>query len=227
MNKLKVQTADISSEAEWDYRESAPIWRKATFDPFPGYAHDEKTVQDLLLHLSMVWEPSHEITFFLPNREETGRTNGWSMMQQSNGEWIEDAEEKSGWRWEPQEDTGDIVFSAKRVPPMRAMTRHLVGHEYGHHVEWMINKARGNDYFSNSLRDEYLKMRGLSPDLHKHYGTGGRWHSSIHEIFACDFRIVLCGYETEHWPHEGIAHPLKNATVIAWWLEAQEWWATR
>src|SRR5215213_6319894 len=34
--------------------------------------------------------------------------------------------------------------------------------------------------------------------------SGGTWHSRPQEIFACDFRILVAGFELEFWPHPGI-----------------------
>ncbi len=116
---------------------------------------------------------------------------------------------------------GLIVMSGKRQPPHPAMTRYLVAHEYGHNVEWMLERVRDSKTLhSGEVVAEYAKLRGL-PDDALHHGSGGRWHDSATEIFACDFRILVGQTETEHWPHPGIPHPVDvDADLAAWWAQS-------
>jgi hypothetical protein len=117
---------------------------------------------------------------------------------------------------------GIIFLCGKRVPPHPAVTRYLVAHEYGHNVEYMLNIARGaQSAWDEALSIEYAQVRGL-PDSTLHHGDGGNWHDSIHEIIACDFRILVCETEVEFWPHAGIARPEHVPALAAWWAEARQ-----
>lgn len=44
-------------------------------------------------------------------------------------------------------------------------------------------------------------------------------YGRVIELFANDFRIVVCGIEQEYWPHPGFTHPLKLAKVRKWWAK--------
>jgi hypothetical protein len=100
------------------------------------------------------------------------------------------------------------------------MTRYLVAHEYGHQVEWMINYVRGAKYpRSNDLVTPYAQVRGLPP-ASVHHGHGGTWHDSVTEVFACDFRILVCRVEAEFWPHPCISRPEEVHGLAGWWEQA-------
>ncbi|MGI8334376.1 hypothetical protein ACRYCC_30870 [Actinomadura scrupuli] len=50
-----------------------------------------------------------------------------------------------------------------------------------------------------------------------HAGAGGTWYDGIHEIWACDFRILVCQVETEYWPHPGVPRPEEARGLAGWW----------
>lgn len=99
------------------------------------------------------------------------------------------------------------------------MTRHLVGHELGHNVEYMLEDLGGNPVHQGVVVKDYAKLRGL-PDTSLHHGEGGRWHDSAYEVFACDMRILACDLEPEYWPHPGVPHPHEVDGLLAWWSDA-------
>lgn len=216
MPEIHVHALDVMKEARWDFESPTPYWRHdkhqyyftAKFDPFPAYPHDKALVEDYAETVTQRCPPLWDIDLFVADREEIGRTNAWSQVKDYRDE---------------QPPIGVIMMAGKRIPPHPGMTRHLVGHEFGHHVSWMLGKARGaKNTFDDPWVKEYLKLRGL-PKLANHHGNGGTWHNSVHEIFACDFRIVVCGIETEFWPHPGIPHPREKADkLMPWWEAAVE-----
>lgn len=218
MPELRVEPVDVPAEGSWSFRDSSLHWAhkaaSSTFDPFPAYAHDLPEARAAAEHAAVILPPLYDVDIRLTNREEVARTNGFSTNTYvreyaDSGECVGKA------------PLGLIVLSGKRIPPHPAMTRYLVGHEYGHHVCWMLGSVRGASHLQDdSYLPDYAKMRGLDVDEVRHHGAGGNWHNSISEIFACDFRILILGIESEYWPHPGIPHPDTVENLNAWWLDA-------
>lgn len=220
MAELLVFDLPVMVEATWSFRDSVPQWRHrehgsiGTFDPFPCYPHDRAAVDAAVKHVTDRCPPVWDVELFIADREETGRSNGFSNVHEGgqyvDGEWVRNP------------PAGLIVLSGKRMPPHPAVTRYLVAHEYGHNVEWMVQQRRYPDggMHSDMLVREYAKLRGLA-DVH--WGSGGRWHDSATEIFACDFRIIVCGVDPDYWPHQGITHPLElQDRLSGWWADAMK-----
>src|SRR5205823_804865 len=109
---------------------------------------------------------------------------------------------------------GSIYLSAKRIPIHPAMTRYLVAHEYGHVVEEWLNERLGNKLHDDTLIGFYRQLRSL--DKPRAYGAG-EWHRTPGEVFANDFRVLVCGVEPEFWPHPGIERPETSYTIRGWW----------
>jgi hypothetical protein len=214
---ITVRPVDIMAEAYWRWETGTPQWRDkrggpaSAFDPFPAYRHDVATVEATAQQVAAVALPAWDVDIIVADREEVGRTNGFSA--------IGDGGHYEGDEWVKDPPWGLIMLSGKRIPPHPAMTRYLVAHEIGHHVEWWVNWARGaKNWQDATLVNEYAELRGLGT---RHFGTGGRWHDSPTEVFACDFRIVVCGIETEFWPHLGVPRPEEvGADLKGWWAQA-------
>lgn len=202
----------------WDF-ESGPFialgknhWT-VKVDPFPGYAHDLQEVRRNVGLVRAKFPITWPVTFYLLSHESTTRTNAWAQAAAHDyDKKIENAPDGA----EQYERDPFIVFSGKRIPPMPAMTRYLVPHEYGHIVEDWIAVQRGQQ--DHQLLAEYAKLRGL-PDAPKSYGGG--WHLTPGEIFANDFRILMIGAETDFWPHP-VPRPWEVPEIIGWWSEAHK-----
>lgn len=216
MAAITVQPLNVNREGDWSFRDSALNWShgqfgvRAAFDPFPAYPHDLGTVMDTVAMVSGVCEPIWNVELFIADREEVGRSNGFSNCR--SGDHYDEGE------WVKAPPTGLIMLAAKRVPIHPAVTRYLVAHEYGHNVEWMLNHYKGGHehLYDDTTIDEYAEVRGLGPE-HMHDGEGGTWHDSAHEIFACDFRILVCDMEAEFWPHKGVPRPEQVSGLSDWW----------
>jgi len=177
-------------------------------DPFPCYAHPVGLVRETLelveSHVDVVCKP----TYYVLHNEPSERTNGWATTRS---------------RYPRDEDhpwDGIVVLCGKRIPLHPAMTRYLTSHEYGHHAEYEALRRRGKEAHDNDVRDEYRKLRGLPAKEPAYYG-GRTWHLASSEVFANDFRVLICGVEEEFWPHEA-PHPMelsnsKRAKLRAWW----------
>lgn len=179
------------------------------FDPFPAYPADANLVRELLNKVSAIWPLKQDLTLFISNKELVDRVNAFATYS-----WdYKRRDEDGNYPW-----NGVIVISGKRIPIHPAMVRHLVAHEYGHQVmyEMCSNRSDKNMPYEDkdTLMKEYCKVRGMKHS--KRYG-GGHWHDSPGEVFANDFRTIICGEEAEYWPHPQLKHPLASPDVIDWW----------
>lgn len=219
MPQLRVEPLTLTEAGSWSFPDSTLRWAhhacSSTFDPFPAYAHDLAAARAAAEHVAQICPPLYDVEIRLPDREEIGRTNGYSANAY--------VREYAGGECVGKSPLGLIVLSGKRIPPHPAMTRYLVGHEYGHHVCWMLGALRGAGHLQDdSWLPEYAQLRALPADEVRHHGAGGTWHDSISEIFACDFRIQALGIEPEYWPHPGIPHPHTVQGLTAWWAATLE-----
>lgn len=220
MPGIRVHELRVADEGRWQFRDSLLTWCPvnrygftSTFDPFPAYAHDRRAAELAAAYVTGRCVPLWDVDLYLADREEVSRSNGHSNIHEGHyegGEWV-------------KHRSGMIMLGGKRIPPHPAMTRHLVGHEYGHNVAYMLNSLRDDVKHLGStegLERDYAKVRGL-PEASVHHGEGGSWHDSACEIMACDFRILLLGVETEFWPHPGIPRPEDVAGLMNWWADAR------
>lgn len=213
--EITVRELQVMAEAEWNFRDNVPAWqwrdyrKLATFDPFPAYPHNIDDVIEAAGYVQDCFVPKWNVELHVADREEVGRSNGFSYCHEG-GRYVGD-------EWVKNAPTGLILLSGKRVPPHPAVTRYLVAHEYGHNVQWMIAKHKGCTSVNDTgWMDEYAEVRGLGPE-HRHHGSGGRWHDGIDEIFACDFRVLVCEVEPDYWPHPGIPYPTTVRGLADWW----------
>lgn len=215
---LTVRELSVCSEGSWSFETSKLTWQpswlahRAEFDPFPAYAHDLDVVRAAAGSAAALVPPLWDVTLHVADREETARTNGHSTA------WVNRDYEGDPRRPVDRSREGLILLGGKRVPPHPAMTRYLVAHEYGHNVAYMLCHLRGSNLHDDAIVNGYAALRGI-PDS-THHGSGGRWHDSAHEIFACDFRVLVLGAETEFWPHPGTGRPEGTAGLREWWAQA-------
>ena len=91
------------------------------------------------------------------------------------------------------------------------MTRYVIPHEYGHTIQHWLERCMGLK--NEELEPIYADMRGLK---HSDAYGGKNWDGNTGEVLANDFRIVVCGLESEFWPHS-VKHPDKLKTIKKWW----------
>lgn len=178
--------------------------RHEKVDPTPCYTHDPKQVKKLLALCEERWPVKHSPKVYLLDKETLGRTNGWTSFEED---------------YKSHESYPFIVLMGKRIPILTAMTRYLVTHEYGHVVDATMahERYRTGDlatWEAEAIQDaEYRELRGMKEPAY--YGPG-TWHESIGEVFANDFRILICESETDFWPHP-CKHPLEDKATQDWW----------
>jgi hypothetical protein len=219
MPHITVQLLDVTAEGTWDFRTGRPEWAhhdygaRAQFDPFPAYRHDPVIAGAAAALAEDACPLLWDIAIYLADAEDTGRTNGYSAIaepghyQDPGGEYVKDP------------PVAAIVLGGKRIPPHPGMTRHLVAHELGHHVEYMLTYLAGARHLHDpAVAQEYARVRGLPADTPEH-GRGGDWHRAVPEILADDFRILVTGAEPEYWPHPGVPRPEAVPAARSWWAE--------
>lgn len=174
-------------------------------DPRPAYAHSLELVESELRRTAALFPLPFAVYVYASHFEGLGRTN---------------AHASPGYNYQGEAEngeypilTGTIVLSGKRIPIHPAMTRYLVSHEYGHLVEYHLKRRGLLDL------DEYSELRGIPREQPAY--AAGNWHLSRGEIFANDFRVIICGREAEFWPHE-VAFPLEMPALGEWWRERTE-----
>lgn len=180
-------------------------------DPFECYPHDRALVEELAADLDHVAPLPQDVSIFLPAHEGTERTNGWTWYTTAN---VEDDDGSS----RTVIDRHVIMLSGKRIPIHPAVTQYVVAHEYGHAVAHAIAYHRG-EWSTADLEREYAELRRL-PDEWVGQAAGGRWHTTVGEVMACDFRTLIAGHETDFWPHPGVPQgPPGTSPVVSWWAE--------
>jgi hypothetical protein len=217
MPLVTVEPLQALTASCWDFRSGTASWAhpvfggaRATWDPFPAYAHDATAARAAAHHVQSVCPPPWPVTVYLADREETARTNGFSYTHDTGGHFDDTG-------WVKDSPAGLIMLPGKRVPPHPAVTAYVIAHEYGHQVECMVNYAAGRPQLHDPAAAEgYRLLRGL-PETARHRGSGGTWHDSVHEIMACDFRIMACGIEEAYWPHPGVPRPESVPGLDEWW----------
>lgn len=178
-------------------------WRERV-DPTPCYAHDAAQVQHVFERVQSAFPISCLPIIYLPSFDSPARTNG---VTQVVDDWCDTAAKRASLLpW--------IILYGKRIPIHPAVTRYLVAHEYGHIVEDWLKWKRGHERQDATFMDAYAKLRGLPIECTY---DGGNWHRAPCEVFADDFRLLICGIEDEHWPHPDIPRPEEVSVVRDWW----------
>lgn len=213
--------AKESTELSWSFDGSHPTVplgehggyaTSEQVDPFPAYSHNYALAKNELQRVANAFPIAWPVTLYLLPYECIGRTNAFASASVFDYDKPLSTPAPNGDEYERRPF---IVFSGKRIPIMPAMTRYLAAHEYGHIVEDWIAAQRGIK--DHVLIREYADMRKMF--FPKSYGGG--WHLTPGEVFANDFRVLVCGAETEFWPHL-VPNPLEVPCVIDWWNKASE-----
>jgi hypothetical protein len=227
---LKHKVVEVK-ELRWGFDGESPTvlvgglkgrWpRSEKVDPCPAYTHGVQYTEMVLKQVTEKFDIEFPVQINIVHYETIGRTNGHMSY---DAIYEEDGDKDTL----PRKFSPYIVLSGKRIPLHPAMTRYLVAHEYGHVVEKWINYKRGVDSDSvtdaeSTLFKEYCELRGIKNTTH--YGPG-TWHLQMGEIFANDFRVVVCGIENEFWPHE-VIYPVLDKAVTDWWADAVKKYAVK
>lgn len=199
-------------------------------DPWPAYAHNRYELETMINHVEEIFplpEPFRPQWFVLPFDGEP-RANGSANRRF-------DYYSKRADKLKKERDTVGIVpanmtewgafiiLYGKRTPIHPAMTRFVAAHEYGHVVDYYIERMMGMEPDRELGDKEYAKLRNMKND--QSYGAHG-WHKNIGEIIADDFRILLAEVEEEHWPHN-VSRPVQGTELHEWWLDKKERFSKR
>lgn len=205
----------LPENAVWPFN-SAPYYsvqsgsykRHEKIDPFPSYRHDMFLVNDTMKHVTKALPIDNvmDVQVSLLSHEVDSRVNGYAWATEYNDQDTVLRDRK--WH-------GQIVLSAKRTPIHPGMTRYLVAHEYGHLVQRAVEIANGLTEYA--FEEKYAEMRGVANNP-AGYG-GGTWHLSPGELFANDFRLLVCRVETEFWPHPDVARPETLPSMLNFWRD--------
>jgi hypothetical protein len=187
--------------------------REVRVDPAPAYAHNADLVQYELERLQRLAPLPFPLAIFVMDHEEVGRINGTY--------WDEADYKADIGEGESYPQVGVIVLSGKRIPHHPAMTRYLVSHEYGHAVQYHLERAWATEGKKRAdIVGCYRETCRPDASKGKLYGPG-KWHAAIGELFANDFRILVAKREEEFWPHEGYDRPEDVPSVVDFWTTAQ------
>jgi hypothetical protein len=215
---MSLQVVPINDgDLAWGFTDTMPSFsvksgrygRREKVDPFPCYPHDLALVTSEAERTARLFPVPFPVQIYVSAFEMDGRTNAHAYTEY---DYDYDAKTVNG-EYPVKSGSGTIVISGKRIPIMPSMTRYLVSHEYGHLVEAALTKAKRLDI------NKYAEMRGCEPRNTEFYG-GRTWHKAFGEIFANDFRVIVCDREPEFWPHP-VKHPLKARKLINWWRKQQ------
>ncbi len=189
-------------------------------DPAPCYTHDEALVRSEFERLQEIAPLPMPLAVFILSHEKVGRTNGEYCDDHAYGGVVTSVDyvARDGRQSSRYPPVGYIVLSGKRIPPHPAMTRYLVAHEYGHAVQYHLDRLRDVKDGKPEVLTDYAAVR---PTATRAYGCG-KWHQALGELFANDFRILVANCELEFWPHAGFENPLTSPVVCKWWALACE-----
>lgn len=212
------QTVELLGEPSWGFDDKGPSYfirvedngkqtgQTEYVDPAPCYHHNLELVTELFELCRQRLPLPIPMKVAIMRRESVGRTNGWYT---NTTIWYED--ENKVYQTLP---VGIIALMGKRIPIHPAMTRYLVAHEYGHGVQYAIERKLGMK--SDEMEPFYREQ--FRPDVLSTYGPGN-WHSNVGELIANDFRILVMRQELEFWPHEGFQRPEDNPRLVRFWAQ--------
>lgn len=188
-------------------------------DPFPCYNHPIDLVDEIADKVaeSFPIDPIRGPRWGVMAYEALSRTNGWTTTDYN---YYDGKDLDGSYKWYIL-----IALLGKRTPIHPAMTRFVVAHEYGHGVEYVLEKQMypevdGKERGDKPLLHDYAKLRGMEYN-EEPYGAR-TWHRGIGEIFADDFRLLVPKIELEHWPHPDIPRPEELPAIQIWWKGVAE-----
>jgi hypothetical protein len=219
--------ADGASNDGASYRFGAGTYqREFHVDPYPAYTHDVALVEDLVGQCCEAFPLNGALAaLFVCSREFASRFNGltWedTIWRRADGsDWDVDITKPDGTIVKTKGQAHSIGLSGKRTPRMKAQTRYIVTHEYGHAAFNHTRRLLGiNESDEDKLETEYMRVReGDNPTTLRRKGRGpARWHQLASEVIANDFRIAVMQTETDFWPHDA---PPPTPTIVEWWQRA-------
>lgn len=193
--------------------------------PFPCYAHNKEVLQETIelletyFRIPKPFAPDWFVLEYDGISQVNGSTNRRFDYYSPRADKLKnkrDARKERGEEPIPEEMTewnSFIILYGKRTPIHPAMTRFVAAHEYGHAVDYYIERMMNLEPEKNLLDAEYAEVRGIKND--QNYG-GARWDTNIGEIIADDFRIMVADMQVEHWPHRG-RKPWQIPELHDWW----------
>lgn len=180
---------------------------KINIQAFPCYSFDLKLVNHVAEYVENCFSIGFPCDYYVLDYDVIEGVNGYASRV---SEW-NDGKEVA---FEPY-----IVLAGKKTPIHPAMQRYLIGHERGHVINYWLSLKMGMT--DEEFDKHYADIREI--DYSFEYG-GKKWHTNTGEIMANDFRVLVCGLETDFWPHDAV-HPFKCESVIKFWGEMKEKYA--
>lgn len=200
-------------------------WHTETVDPFPCYSHDRDVLEDTIKRVeeSFRLPPPFSPSWYVLEFDGKPQVNGsasrqfdyWSKRAQKLKKERETIGSLSA---NLPEWHGYLILYGKRTPIHPAMTEYVVAHEYGHIVDYYIERMAGHEPDRQLGDKDYAKLRNMKND--QSYG-GKKWHKNIGEVIANDFRILIAGIQPEYWPHD-YSRPIEGTELHKWWLKKKE-----
>lgn len=184
-------------DLQWDFADKNPRivlngWNVTKIDPFPCYSHDEKLVRSYIDNLPF----NIPTTWIVSDYDSVHGTNGFADRRYQDID----------------NDIYYVFLGGKKTPIHYAITKYLIGHEYGHIVEFYITKK-----LKIKNREEFLKRYAEVRQIPFSMEYGAlNWHTNTGEVFANDFRHQMTGLEIGYWPHTFDRIPF-NSKIYHWW----------
>lgn len=175
--------------------------RQVEVDPFPCYEHDRFLVNDHLQHVVNCLPLEMDVNIHTLAYDTPHRVNAFAELIPVDG------------AVPPGPRDGRIVMMGKRTPIHPAVTKYLVAHEYGHLVQRAIETRAGLK--EHGFAPIYQNLRCMGEES-RTYG-GGTWHLDPGELFANDFRLLVCRSEVSFWPHLDVPRPETLPQIALFW----------
>lgn len=173
---------------------SSDFYEDIKIDPFPCTSHNMEIIKKEVEVVERHFPIGSLLQWIIIPHEFISRSNAYASYEEI---WRDERKEKNkldAW----------IVFCGKRTNIHPAMTKFLVSHEYGHQVDYWITHCMMEEEKSNDrdiFRKKWAEVRGIEWSNDEGYGAG-RYHNSITEMIADEFRVVVMDRDTDFWQHD-------------------------